>query len=68
MNKEAHPNLHAVGLTTDILESISRRLRGGGTEKRGEILSDEDIKREIVGFVVAVSTRIDEIVGNQTRG
>ena len=58
MSKEAHPNIHAVGLTTDIIDAIGKRLRGKGRQYAGDMMN-ERIKKSITDFVVVVSTEID---------
>lgn len=62
MNKEAHPNIQAVGLTIDIVKSIEKRLRGKGGEQKKKVMSDESISNEIANFVVCISCKIDNIV------
>jgi len=65
MSEEAHPNIHAVGLTVDILSSIENRLRNKGKEHKNEITSNEDVKREIVNFVASISCLSDDIVNKK---
>lgn len=67
MSKEAHPNIQAVGFTTDILGSIEKWLRGGGKRYSADVMGDKKLNEIIVDFVVDVSTRIDEIVGEKGR-
>ena len=62
MNKEAHPNIHAVGLTTDIIQSIDNRLRGDGDDYKKIIMGNKGIRNKITDFVVDISIVIDEIV------
>ena len=65
MSEEAHPNIHAVGLTVDILSSIENRLRNKGKEHKNEITLNEDVKREIVNFVASISCLSDDIVNKK---
>jgi len=62
MSEEAHPNIHAVGLTVDILSSIEKHLRNKGKEHKKEIITNEDVNREIVNFVASISCLSDDIV------
>ena len=67
MNKEVHPNMQAVQVTMDILESIKNNLRGkaGKHPMKGKIMSKihNDIgEGGIVEFVAELSTKIDNIV------
>lgn len=58
MSKKTHPNIHAVGLTTDIIDAIGKRLRGKGRQYASD-MRNERIKILITDFVVDVSTEID---------
>lgn len=60
MNKEAHPNIQAVAVTADLIESIRRNLRGDAEGKENEVM--EKLETDIVEAMVKISTRIDEIV------
>jgi len=62
MSKEAHPNIHAVGLTVDIFRSIDNRLRGDGDNYKKIIMGNKELGKKITDFVVDISTKIDEIV------
>ena len=62
MSKEAHPNIHAVGLTVDIIQSIGDRLRGDGDDYKKIIMGNKEIGEKITDFVVNISIKIDEIV------
>ena len=62
MSLEAHPNINAVELTIDILQSIDKHLRGKGPNIKNEITGDKIINNLLVGFIVDVSTHIDELV------
>lgn len=62
MSIENHPNIQAVAVTADIIESIRTNLRGKGPDIKNEITGDKIINNLLVGFIVDVSTRIDELV------
>lgn len=62
MSKEAHPNIHAVGLTVDIIQSVDNRLRGDGGDYKKIIMGNKDINKKITDFVVDISVKIDEIM------
>lgn len=62
MSEENHPNIHAVGFTVDLLNSIKKRLRNKGETYKKDIMSDEDIKEKIIDFIADISSTIDEIV------
>ena len=62
MSIEAHPNIHAVGLTMDIFEVIDNRLRGDGDDYKKKIMGNNEIGKKIRDFVVDISIKIDEIV------
>lgn len=62
MSIKAHPNIQAVALTTDILSSIEKNLRGKGLKYKREIVTDEKLKEILVNAVVDISTQIDYIV------
>jgi hypothetical protein len=64
MSIENHPNIHASGMTVDIIHSIINRVRGAAGEVPvGQILTllDEDIQN----FVVQVSIKLDETFSAQ---
>lgn len=60
MNKEAHPNIQAVAVTSDLIESIRKNLRGGAKGIENDVM--EKLEPDIVDTIVKISTRIDEIV------
>jgi len=62
MSLEAHPNIHAVGLTMDVIQSIDDRLRYDGDDCRKIIMADKELEKKIRDFVVDISVKIDEIV------
>ena len=62
MSLEAHPNIHAVGLTVDIIQSIDNRLRQDGDDYKRIIVGNKEIGKKITDFVVDISIKIDEIV------
>ena len=62
MSLEAHPNIHAVGLTMDIIQSIDNRLRGDGDDYKKIIMGNKEIGKKITDFVVDISIIVDEIV------
>ena len=66
MSEELHPNINAVGLTTDIISSIEKWLRNEGKELGKEVLSNDNIKQYIIDFSANISTEIDNIVEAKT--
>jgi len=62
MSVENHPNIHAVGLTVDIIQAIDNRLRRDGDDYKKIIMGNNEIGEKIADFVVDISTKIDEIV------
>lgn len=65
MSKENHPNIQAVALTCDIINSVKKHLRGKGKEHEIFVMSDGDIGNKICDFVVDISTTIDKLVENK---
>lgn len=64
MSAENHPNIHAVGMTIDVVDSVLRRIRGKAAEVPfAEILKTLD--QDIQDFVVAISTKLDERFPNE---
>ena len=63
MSLEEHPNIHAVGLTMDILQALATRLRRDGDDCKKIILGNKEIEKIIMDFVVHISVKTDEIVG-----
>jgi RNA-binding protein YhbY len=60
MSIENRPNLHVVGLTTDIISSIMKRVRG----KNKEIIKSKILERtreDISDFVENVNSETDSI-------
>ncbi len=62
MSIEAHPNIHAVGLTIDVIQSIDNRLRYDGDDCKKIIMGNKELEKKITDFVVDISVKIDEIV------
>ena len=60
MSKEAHPNIHAVKVTTELIESIKNNLRGKACEHKKEIMSKID-NMILVDFIADLSLEIDKI-------
>lgn len=59
MSKEQHPNLHAVGLLTDVLAAIEIRLRGDAAALGVYHKSYRCIASTVMEFVVQVEKVID---------
>lgn len=62
MNKDAHLDIQADGLTMDIFQAIDNRLRRDGDDYKKIIMGDKELREKIKDFVVDISTKIDEIV------
>ena len=62
MSIKNHPNIQAIAVTADIIQSIRTHLRGKGPDIKNEITGDKIITDLLVDFVADVSTRIDELV------
>ena len=62
MSLEEHSNIHAVGLTMDIIQSIDNRLRGDGDDYKKIVMGNKEIGKKITDFVVDISIMVDEIV------
>ena len=62
MSVENHLNIHAVGLTMDIIQAIDTRLRRDGDDCKKIIMGNKNIGEKVMDFVVDISTKIDEIV------
>ena len=60
MSVEAHPNLHAVQFTVEIIEALERAKRNEGA-KMGFAVNN-DIRDLIISFVADVSTAMDVAV------
>lgn len=61
MSIEAHPNLHAAGLTVDIIEAVEQRVRGKAATLPPQLIADLTNKR-IVEFVLTLSMVLDQAV------
>jgi hypothetical protein len=65
MSRENRPNLHAVGLLTDIIKSLETRIRGkageAGMKEVLPLLSDE-----INSFINEIDLLLDEKYGGPT--
>lgn len=66
MSREAHPNIHAVGFTVDIIDSFVNRVRGQASVEfhsgdKSRVLSC--LHDEIVNFVTRVSENLDKEFG-----
>jgi hypothetical protein len=64
MSVADHPNLHAAGLTIDIIESVQRRVRGKAsdlTPSRIMALTTD----LVIAFVAQVDERLDEEVARK---
>ena len=61
MSVENRPNLHAVGLSTDILEAIEKRKRGEAKKLSMGVIMPA-IQDELVAFVNFVDERLDMLV------
>jgi hypothetical protein len=59
MSIEAHPNIHAVGLTVDIIDAIQRRVRG-----KAALLSQAKVmdatNNELQAFITRISVLLDQ--------
>ena len=62
MSLEEHPNIHAVGLTMDIIQAIDTRLRKDGNDYKKIVMGNKEIGKIITDFVVDISIMVDEIV------
>ena len=60
MSKENHPNIHAVQVTTDLIQSIENNFRGKAGEHKKEVMSRID-NMIIVDFIANLSSEIDKI-------
>ena len=65
MSKSEHPNIQAAALTVDIWVSIEKHLRNKGKEHKKEIMTNEDVKREVINFVTTISCLSDDIVNRK---
>lgn len=62
MSKQNRPNLHAVGLLTDILTSVENRVRGkAGLAEKSEVLML--ISEEVMSFVEKVDAKLNNKFG-----
>lgn len=61
MSIENHPNIHAVKVTMELINSISSNLRGNASEHKMEVISKILSSRTVVDFVADLSGEIDEI-------
>jgi type III secretion system FlhB-like substrate exporter len=59
MSLENHPNLHAVGLLTDIIEAIAARMRGLALGKN----IPNNLYNKVVVFVEQVEEQVDQEYG-----
>jgi hypothetical protein len=70
MSEENHPNIQAVQLTMDIMESIKKNLRGRAEDPRMSskvmhrirAIKSGTCSNEIVDFVADISTLIDNVI------
>lgn len=60
MSKENHPNIHAIQVTVELIESIKNNLRGKADKHKKEVMSKID-NMIIVDFMADLSTEIDKI-------
>ena len=61
MSTRNHPNIHAVGLAMDMLESIRKNLRGHADERikdMGDVISL--LRGDIEEFIIGISTKLDK--------
>ncbi len=58
MSVEAHPNLHAIQFSLDIVEALDRAKRGEAAQQ--PTLLDNEVRDRIVNFVADISTYLDE--------
>ena len=59
MSEEAHPNLHAVGLTVDIIDAIHQRMRGNAANKP----MPSDLYERVQAFVLDIDRSLDAFYG-----
>lgn len=61
MSTETHPNLHAVGLETDIYEAIRLRIRGDAKDLPEAYVMSR-LNTLILEFVLAIDCMVDDAV------
>ena len=60
----AHPNVHAIGLTVDIIEALRHRLRGRAARIPFSRVLDL-VEGDLQHFVVDLSIKLDEAFDNE---
>lgn len=61
MSIEEHPNIHAVQVTLNLIDSIDNNLRGKAGVHKMEVMSKIHDSRILVNFMADLSTEIDKI-------
>ena len=61
MSKENHPNIQAVAVAVDIVESIRKNLRGDAANEELSVMTLID--KDIVDFITNISIKLDEKFG-----
>lgn len=61
MSKENHPNIHAVKVTIELINSINSNLRGDAGKHKMEVMSKIFSSKTVVDFVADLSLEIDDI-------
>ena len=63
MSEENRPNLNAVGLVVDIMESIEKHKRGNARKNPKSIHVIEILKDEILDFIEVVNDKLNDAYG-----
>ena len=61
MSKENHPNIQAVAVAVDIVESIRKNLRGDAANEELSVMTLID--KDIADFITNISIKLDEKFG-----
>lgn len=61
MSKEDHPNIHAVKVTLELIDSVNNNLRGEAGKHKMEVMSKIHDSMILVDFMADLSTEIDKI-------